>query len=226
MANHSLNLILFFLLQISLSISLSRLDVRCPFLCLCWKGRWGHYGSKFYDDISSPWVTSPPWNGEQCIFEWQHKTSRPALKLNISFDCTFSTLHCDVPNLAETFKLLFIQKLLPKCQSPEMEQILHSCCSKVRLVTKYCKFNWQLFLAKNMTDLLAVSGRNHLQVEMVFALQFHVKHLNLTLSLEPSKYFHFPFLNRLGIWFVRNSFIDVSIVQTSPELQRFQILQL
>ena len=131
--------------------------------------------------------------------EWQHKTSRPALKLNISFDCTFSTLHCDVPNLAETFKLLFIQKLLPKCQSPEMEQILHNCCSKVRLVTKYCKFNWQLFPVKNMTDLLAVSGRNHLQVEMVFALQFHVKHLNLTLSLEPSKYFHFPFLNRPGI---------------------------
>ena len=60
-----------------------------------------------------------------------------------------------------------------------MEQIFHKCCSKVRLVTKYCKFNWQLFPAKNMTDLLAVSGRNHLQVEMVFALQFHVKHLNL-----------------------------------------------
>ena len=139
-----------YLIFLNLALNITSLDSKYDALSSVFveKGQWGYYGGKFYDDISSLWVTSPPWNGEQCIFEWQHKTSRPALKLNISFDCTFSTLHCDVPNLAETFKLLFIQKLLPKCQSPEMEQILHNCCSKVRLVTKYCKFNWQLFPAK------------------------------------------------------------------------------
>ena len=72
-------------------------------------------------------------------------------------------------NLAETFKLLFIQKLALKCWRPELGQILHNCCSEVRLVTKYCKFNRQLFEARNMTDLLTVSENNHLLLEMVFA---------------------------------------------------------
>ena len=71
-------------------------------------------------------------------------------------------------NLAETFKLLFIQKLPLKCWRPELGQILHNCCSEVRLVTKYCKFNRQLFEARNMTDLLTVSENNHLLLEMVF----------------------------------------------------------
>ena len=64
---------------------------------------------------------------------------------------------------------IFIQKLPLKCWRPELGQILHNCCSEARLVTKYCKFNRQLFEARNMTDLLTVSGNNHLLLQMVFA---------------------------------------------------------
>ena len=64
-------------------------------------------------------------------------------------------------------KLLYIQKLPGK--KMELGQILHNCCSEARLVTKCCKFNRQLFEARNMTDLLTVSGNNHLLLEMLFA---------------------------------------------------------
>ena len=54
-------------------------------------------------------------------------------------------------------------------------------------MTKCCKFNRQLFEARNMTDLLTVSGNNHLLLEILFArLLFNILKFQKLIENESS----------------------------------------
>ena len=97
----------------------------------------------------------------------------PTFEVEYFIECTtFSALVQDcgggvATKLGRNIQTFIYSKSARK--KTELGQILHNCCSEARLVTKCCKFNRQLFEARNMTDLLTVSGNNHLLLEMLFA---------------------------------------------------------
>ena len=137
-----------------------------------------------------------------------------------------------------------MERTLHNCSSEV--RLVTKCC-------EFNIFNRRLFEARNMTDLLAVSRNNHLRLEMVFAFSKAVyfahfssdkgvivpftfsiyfnEWTNLTNALET----YLDWWKSLSSWQMLASEwgklrsvscsldIDVSIVQTSEELQRLRI---